>query len=202
MLRPSGDNFLPTRCRCPAPKCLGPTWAGAGSDFPGAWPRRPRQHAKLANLGAERSCRRPAVRPGRDTGVIDVTDRGGIAALAGCRPGGRQPGIVPLPARRFARLTAAGVGGRRPGPVDAERPAPRAGRHRTKGKSTTPRSPRHLIARLGYRVMVGGNIGARRTPRGDAPVWQGRVAMTTGSWGPLPGHRSCTASPRVVAPPR
>ena len=116
---------------------------------------------KLAALGAE-----PVLVDDRPSEPVDgrpvlVTGDGGLAALEACDVVVKTPGMSRY-RPEVARLTAAGV------PVTgglglwlAE-----AVRRRvlvvtgTKGKSTTSSVAGHLIRGLGYRCMVGGNIGA------------------------------------------
>ncbi len=93
------------------------------------------------------------------------TDGPGLAALAGCEAVVKTPGISRY-SREAAQLRAAGVslvGGL--GLWLAEAAASRSALDRvvavtgTKGKSTTSSVLGHLLAGLGKRVLVGGNIG-------------------------------------------
>ena len=107
-----------------------------------------------------------------------VTDDGGLAALEGCDAVVKTPGLSRY-RPELARLSARGVPvagglGLWLAEADLRRVLCVTG---TKGKSTTSSVTGHLIGGLGYRVMVGGNIGA---PPYDPEAGQA-VTMTTGS---------------------
>jgi UDP-N-acetylmuramoyl-L-alanine---L-glutamate ligase len=116
---------------------------------------------KLATLGAE-----PVLVDDRPSEPVDgrqvlVTGDGGLAALQACDAVVKTPGMSRY-RPEVARLTAAGVPvtgglGLWLAEADLRRVLCVTG---TKGKSTTSSVAGHLIRGLGYRCMVGGNIGA------------------------------------------
>jgi UDP-N-acetylmuramoyl-L-alanine---L-glutamate ligase len=94
-----------------------------------------------------------------DPGVL-ATGAGGLEALLSCEIVVKSPGISPYGAA-VSRLAAAGVTlvgglGLWLAGADRSRVACITG---TKGKSTTTAIAGHLLDRLGYRALVGGNIG-------------------------------------------
>ncbi|HEU5389924.1 MAG TPA: UDP-N-acetylmuramoyl-L-alanine--D-glutamate ligase [Streptosporangiaceae bacterium] len=115
---------------------------------------------KLATLGAE-----PVLVDDRPSAPVDghqvlVTADGGLAALAACDAVVKTPGMSRY-RPEMARLAAAGVPvagglGLWLAEADLRRVLVVTG---TKGKSTTSSVTGHLIRGLGYRCMVGGNIG-------------------------------------------
>jgi UDP-N-acetylmuramoylalanine--D-glutamate ligase len=145
----------------PAPKLA---WSDLAGARVGIWGLGREGHAslrKLATLGAE-----PVLVDDRPSAPVDgrpvlVTDDGGLAALAACDAVVKTPGMSRY-RPEIARLTAAGVPvagglGLWLAEADLRRVLVVTG---TKGKSTTSSVAGHLIRGLGYRVMVGGNIGA------------------------------------------
>jgi len=118
---------------------------------------------KLRSLGVEPVLVDDSPQPGIP-GPVLATGDGGLDALARCEIVVKTPGISPYaPAADYLR--AAGVtlvGGlglwlREMAEADRSRVVCVTG---TKGKSTTSAVLGHLLGRLGYRAMVGGNFGA------------------------------------------
>lgn len=105
------------------------------------------------------------------------TDRGGLEALAGCEVVVKTPGISryrpEVAVLEGAGVVIAGGLGLWLEEADRSRVACITG---TKGKSTTTAVAGHLLAGLGYRCLVGGNIG--RLPYD--PEITGRAAGTGG----------------------
>jgi UDP-N-acetylmuramoylalanine--D-glutamate ligase len=145
----------------PAPKL---SWSDLAGARVGIWGLGREGHAslrKLATLGAD-----PVLVDDRPSGPVEghpvlVTADGGLAALAGCDAVVKTPGMSRY-RPELAQLTAAGVPvagglGLWLAEADLRRVLCVTG---TKGKSTTSSVAGHLIGGLGYRVMVGGNIGA------------------------------------------
>jgi UDP-N-acetylmuramoylalanine--D-glutamate ligase len=139
-------------------------WSDLAGARVGIWGLGREGHAslrKLATLGAE-----PVLVDDRPSDPVDgrpvlVTDDGGLAALAACDAVVKTPGMSRY-RPEIAQLTAAGVPvagglGLWLAEADLRRVLVVTG---TKGKSTTSSVAGHLIGALGYRVMVGGNIGA------------------------------------------
>jgi UDP-N-acetylmuramoylalanine--D-glutamate ligase len=139
-------------------------WSDLAGARVGIWGLGREGHAslrKLATLGAE-----PVLVDDRPSDPVDglpvlVTDDGGLAALAACDVVVKTPGMSRY-RPELARLAAAGVPvagglGLWLAEADLRRVLVVTG---TKGKSTTSSVAGHLIRGLGYRVMVGGNIGA------------------------------------------
>jgi UDP-N-acetylmuramoyl-L-alanine---L-glutamate ligase len=144
----------------PAPKLA---WSDLAGARVGIWGLGREGHAslrKLATLGAE-----PVLVDDRPSDPVDgrpvlVTDDGGLAALAACDAVVKTPGMSRY-RPEIAQLTAAGVPvagglGLWLAEADLRRVLVVTG---TKGKSTTSSVAGHLIGALGYRVLVGGNIG-------------------------------------------
>jgi UDP-N-acetylmuramoylalanine--D-glutamate ligase len=140
------------------------SWSDLAGARVGVWGLGREGHAslrKLAALGAE-----PVLVDDRPSGPVDghpvlVTADGGLAALAACDVVVKTPGMSRY-RPELARLTALGVPvagglGLWLAEADLRRVLVVTG---TKGKSTTSSVAGHLIRGLGYRVMVGGNIGA------------------------------------------
>jgi UDP-N-acetylmuramoylalanine--D-glutamate ligase len=145
----------------PAPKLA---WSDLAGARVGIWGLGREGHAslrKLATLGAE-----PVLVDDRPSGPVEghpvlVTSDGGLAALMSCDAVVKTPGMSRY-RPELAQLTAAGVPvagglGLWLAEADLRRVLVVTG---TKGKSTTSSVAGHLIGGLGYRVMVGGNIGA------------------------------------------
>jgi UDP-N-acetylmuramoyl-L-alanine---L-glutamate ligase len=139
-------------------------WSDLAGARVGIWGLGREGHAslrKLATLGAE-----PVLVDDRPSGPVEghpvlVTADGGLAALAGCDAVVKTPGMSRY-RPELAQLAAAGVPvagglGLWLAEADLRRVLVVTG---TKGKSTTSSVTGHLIGGLGYRVMVGGNIGA------------------------------------------
>jgi UDP-N-acetylmuramoylalanine--D-glutamate ligase len=140
------------------------SWSDLAGARVGVWGLGREGHAslrKLATLGAE-----PILVDDRPSGPVDghpvlVTADGGLAALAACDAVVKTPGMSRY-RPELAQLAAAGVPvagglGLWLAEADLRRVLVVTG---TKGKSTTSSVAGHLIRGLGYRVMVGGNIGA------------------------------------------
>jgi UDP-N-acetylmuramoyl-L-alanine---L-glutamate ligase len=145
----------------PAPKLSWSDLAGARVGIWGLGREGRASLRKLATLGAE-----PVLVDDRPSGPVEgrpvlVTGDGGLAALEGCDAVVKTPGMSRY-RPEMARLAAAGVPvagglGLWLAEADLRRVLCVTG---TKGKSTTSSVAGHLIGGLGYRVMVGGNIGA------------------------------------------
>jgi UDP-N-acetylmuramoylalanine--D-glutamate ligase len=144
------------------------SWSDVAGARVGIWGLGREGHAslrKLATLGAE-----PVLVDDRLLGPalpisgghqVLVTADGGLAALEACDVVVKTPGMSRY-RPEVARLTAAGVPvtgglGLWLAEADLRRVLVVTG---TKGKSTTSSVAGHLIRGLGYRCMVGGNIGA------------------------------------------
>jgi UDP-N-acetylmuramoylalanine--D-glutamate ligase len=144
------------------------SWSDVAGARVGIWGLGREGHAslrKLATLGAE-----PVLVDDRLSGPalpisgghqVLVTADGGLAALEACDVVVKTPGMSRY-RPEVARLTAAGVPvtgglGLWLAEADLRRVLVVTG---TKGKSTTSSVAGHLIRGLGYRCMVGGNIGA------------------------------------------
>ena len=140
------------------------SWSDLAGARVGVWGLGREGHAslrKLATLGAE-----PVLVDDQPSGPVDghpvlVTGDGGLAALEACDAVVKTPGMSRY-RPEVARLTAAGVPvtgglGLWLAEADLRRVLVVTG---TKGKSTTSSVAGHLIRGLGYRCMVGGNIGA------------------------------------------
>jgi len=96
------------------------------------------------------------------TGHAVATSRGGLEALLTCEVVVKTPGVSPYTSSAVRDLDSAGIpvaGGLSLwlGEADLTRVVCITG---TKGKSTTSAVAGHLLAGLGYRCLVGGNIGA------------------------------------------
>lgn len=140
------------------------SWSDLAGARVGIWGLGREGHAslrKLAALGAE-----PVLVDDRPSGPVDghpvlVTGDGGLAALEGCDAVVKTPGMSRY-RPEMAQLAAAGVPvagglGLWLAEADLRRVLCVTG---TKGKSTTSSVAGHLIRGLGFRCMVGGNIGA------------------------------------------
>jgi UDP-N-acetylmuramoyl-L-alanine---L-glutamate ligase len=140
------------------------SWSDLAGARVGIWGLGREGHAslrKLATLGAE-----PVLVDDRPSEPVDghpvlVTADGGLAALEACDAVVKTPGMSRY-RPEMAQLAAAGVPvagglGLWLAEADLRRVLVVTG---TKGKSTTSSVAGHLIRGLGYRVMVGGNIGA------------------------------------------
>jgi UDP-N-acetylmuramoylalanine--D-glutamate ligase len=139
------------------------SWSDLAGARVGIWGLGREGHAslrKLATLGAE-----PVLVDDRPSGPVDghpvlVTADGGLAALEACDVVVKTPGLSRY-RPELARLAAAGVPvagglGLWLAEADLRRVLVVTG---TKGKSTTSAVAGHLIRGLGYRCLVGGNIG-------------------------------------------
>jgi UDP-N-acetylmuramoyl-L-alanine---L-glutamate ligase len=144
------------------------SWSDLAGARVGVWGLGREGHAslrKIATLGAE-----PVLVDDRPSGPslpiygghpVLATADGGLAALEACDAVVKTPGMSRY-RPEMARLAAAGVPvagglGLWLAEADLRRVLVVTG---TKGKSTTSSVTGHLIGGLGYRVMVGGNIGA------------------------------------------
>ncbi len=140
-----------------------------------AWSDLPGRRVGIYGLGVEgraslRACRALGVEPvlvddkpgdAADLGApVRATDDGGLAALADCDVVIKAPGVsrYGAPVRRLLDAGVAVVGGLGLwlAGADLTRVLIVTG---TKGKSTTTAIAGHLLARWGYRVLIGGNIG-------------------------------------------
>jgi UDP-N-acetylmuramoyl-L-alanine---L-glutamate ligase len=139
------------------------SWSDLAGARVGIWGLGREGHAslrKLAALGAE-----PVLVDDRPSAPVDgrpvlVTGDGGLAALEACDAVVKTPGMSRY-RPELARLTAAGVpvaGGLGLWLAEADRRRVLVVTG-TKGKSTTSSVAGHLIRGLGYRCLVGGNIG-------------------------------------------
>jgi len=139
------------------------SWSDLAGARVGIWGLGREGHAslrKLATLGAE-----PVLVDDRPADPVDghqvlVTADGGLAALEACDAVVKTPGMSRY-RPEMARLAAAGVPvagglGLWLAEADLRRVLVVTG---TKGKSTTSSVTGHLIRGLGYRCLVGGNIG-------------------------------------------
>jgi UDP-N-acetylmuramoyl-L-alanine---L-glutamate ligase len=140
------------------------SWSDLAGARVGIWGLGREGHAslrKLTALGAE-----PVLVDDRPSEPVDghpvlVTGDGGLAALKACDAVVKTPGMSRY-RPEMAQLAAAGVPvagglGLWLAEADLRRVLVVTG---TKGKSTTSSVAGHLIRGLGYRCMVGGNIGA------------------------------------------
>jgi UDP-N-acetylmuramoyl-L-alanine---L-glutamate ligase len=139
------------------------SWSDLAGARVGVWGLGREGHAslrKLATLGAE-----PVLVDDRPSEPVDghpvlVTGDGGLAALEACDAVVKTPGLSRY-RPEMAQLAAAGVPvagglGLWLAEADLRRVLVVTG---TKGKSTTSSVAGHLITGLGYRCLVGGNIG-------------------------------------------
>jgi len=140
------------------------SWSDLAGARVGVWGLGREGHAnlrKLLALGAEPVLvddQPPAATDGRP---VFATAAGGLAALQRCDVVVKTPGLSRY-RPEVARLTALGIPvvgglGLWLAEADLRRVLVVTG---TKGKSTTSSVTGHLLAGLGYRCMVGGNIGA------------------------------------------
>ena len=145
----------------PRPKL---SWSDLAGTRAGIWGLGREGHAnlrKLLALGAE-----PVLVDDRPSGPVDgrpvlATADGGLAALQRCDVVVKTPGLSRY-RPEVARLSVAGIPvvgglGLWLAEADLRRVLCVTG---TKGKSTTSSLTGHLLTGLGYRCMVGGNIGA------------------------------------------
>jgi UDP-N-acetylmuramoyl-L-alanine---L-glutamate ligase len=140
------------------------SWSDLAGARVGLWGLGREGHAnlrKLASMGVEPILvdDRPQANP--DGLPVLATSEGGLAALEQCDVVVKTPGLSRY-RPEVARLSALGipvVGGL--GLWFAEADLRRVlGVTGTKGKSTTSSVTGHLLTQLGYRCMIGGNIGA------------------------------------------
>src|SRR5689334_5214095 len=164
----------------PVPVSSGPTtgprlklsWSDLAGTRAGIWGLGREGHAnlrKLLALGAE-----PVLVDDHPTGPVDgrpvlATADGGLAALQRCDVVVKTPGLSRY-RPEVAHLSAAGIPvvgglGLWLAEADLRRVLCVTG---TKGKSTTSSLTGHLLTGLGYRCMVGGNIGAVPYDPGNA----------------------------------
>jgi UDP-N-acetylmuramoyl-L-alanine---L-glutamate ligase len=132
--------------------------------------------------------------PAAGAGVV-ATDEGGLDALARCEVVVKAPGISrhQPPCRGLEAAGVAVVGGLGLWleEVDRRRVLATTG---TKGKSTTTAVVGHLLARWGYRVVLGGNIGK--------PPWDPSVPTDADWWAiEVSSYQATdvTSAPAVVA---
>jgi UDP-N-acetylmuramoylalanine--D-glutamate ligase len=153
----------------PRPKL---SWSDLAGTRAGIWGLGREGHAnlrKLLALGAE-----PVLVDDRPSGPVDgrpvfATADGGLAALQRCDVVVKTPGLSRY-RPEVAQLSAAGIPvvgglGLWLAEADLRRVLCVTG---TKGKSTTSSLTGHLLTGLGYRCMVGGNIGAVPYDPGNA----------------------------------
>ena len=153
----------------PRPKL---SWSDLAGTRAGIWGLGREGHAnlrKLLALGAE-----PVLVDDRPSGPVDgrpvlATADGGLAALQRCDVVVKTPGLSRY-RPEVARLSVAGIPvvgglGLWLAEADLRRVLCVTG---TKGKSTTSSLTGHLLTGLGYRCMVGGNIGAVPYDPGNA----------------------------------
>ncbi len=162
-----------------APKMAWPDLAGARV---GVWGLGREGHANLRKLLAMDV--EPVLVDDRPSGPVAglpvlVTGDGGLAALERCDVVVKTPGLSRY-RPEVARLAALGVPvvgglGLWLAEADLRRVLVVTG---TKGKSTTSSVTAYLLAGLGYRCMLGGNIGA---PPYDPADPAGPATSTTGS---------------------
>ena len=140
------------------------SWSDLAGARVGVWGLGREGHAnlrKLLALGVE-----PVLVDDQPSAAVDgrrvlVTGDGGLAALQGCDVVVKTPGLSRY-RPEVARLTELGIPvvgglGLWLAEADLRRVLVVTG---TKGKSTTSSVTGHLLAGLGYRCMLGGNIGA------------------------------------------
>ena len=140
------------------------SWSDLAGARAGIWGLGREGHAnlrKLLSLGAE-----PVLVDDHPAGPVDdlpvlAAGDGGLAALRGCDVVVKTPGLSRY-RPEVAQLSAAGIPvvgglGLWLAEADLRRVLCVTG---TKGKSTTSSLTGHLITGLGYRCLVGGNIGA------------------------------------------
>jgi UDP-N-acetylmuramoylalanine--D-glutamate ligase len=148
------------------------SWSDLAGTRAGIWGLGREGHAnlrKLLTLGAE-----PVLVDDRPAGPVDghpvlATADGGLAALQRCDVVVKTPGLSRY-RPEVAHLSAAGIPvvgglGLWLAEADLRRVLCVTG---TKGKSTTSSLTGHLLTGLGYRCMVGGNIGAVPYDPGNA----------------------------------
>ncbi|GAA4535230.1 UDP-N-acetylmuramoyl-L-alanine--D-glutamate ligase [Pseudonocardia xishanensis] len=143
-----------------------------------SWADLPGRRVGVLGLGREgeanvRACRVRDIEPvlvddrPRAAGVL-ATGAGGLEALLDCDVVIKTPGVSPygptVRALAAAKVPVVGGLGLWLAGADRSRVACITG---TKGKSTTTAIAGHLLTRLGYRALVGGNIGV---PPFDPPV--------------------------------
>jgi UDP-N-acetylmuramoyl-L-alanine---L-glutamate ligase len=144
----------------PRPKL---SWSDLAGARVGVWGLRREGHAsvrKLRALGVEPVLVDDDPPPEADSCPVLITGEGGLAALEHCDVVVKTPGISRY-RPEVARLSALGISvvgglGLWLAEADLRRVACLTG---TKGKSTTASVMGHLLTRLGYRSMLGGNIG-------------------------------------------
>ena len=187
---PAAPRRRPLRARCAMRPTL--SWsdlAGRAGRRLGPGRRGRPTSRKLAELGVDAGAGRRPRRPpaGSTAGPSSPRPTAGSTALARCDVVVKTPGISRY-RPEVAALAARGIaGGRRARACGWPRPtAPGCvcitG---TKGKSTTTAIAGHLLARLGHRVLVGGNLGL---PPYD-PAAAGPTPTLGGRGVELPGHR-------------
>src|SRR5579871_885710 len=135
------------------------SWSDLAGTRVGVWGLGREGHANLRKL---RALRAEAVLVDDRPDALDVlaTDEGGLAALQRCDVVVKTPGLSRY-RPEVAQLSAAGIPvvgglGLWLAEADLRRVLCVTG---TKGKSTTSSLTGHLLTGLGYRCMVGGNIG-------------------------------------------
>ena len=176
--RASSRRYSPSRSHDPA---SGRSWAGptCAAARVGVWglgregEREPAQ-AALARRRARARGRQPHAGEAGDEHVLATAD-GGLDALLRCEVVIKTPGISSYSPQadrlRQAGVMLAGGLGLWLQEADRDRVVCVTG---TKGKSTTSSILGHLLTGLGYRAMVGGNIGAAPYDpalAGDCDYW-------------------------------
>jgi UDP-N-acetylmuramoyl-L-alanine---L-glutamate ligase len=145
----------------PRPKLA---WSDLTGARVGIWGLGREGHAnlrKLASLGVEPVLVDDHPQPDPDGRPVLATSEGGLAALEQCDAVVKTPGLSRY-RPEVARLSGLGIPvvgglGLWLAEADLRRVLCVTG---TKGKSTTSSVTGHLLTQLGYRCMVGGNIGA------------------------------------------
>ena len=157
------------------------SWSDLTGARVGVWGLGREGHAnlrKLASLGVEPILVDDRPQPDLDGRPVLATSQGGLAALEQCDVVVKTPGLSRY-RPEVARLSGLGIPvvgglGLWLAEADLRRVLCVTG---TKGKSTTSSVTGHLLTQLGYRCMVGGNIGAspydpaEESGSGDFDYW-------------------------------
>jgi UDP-N-acetylmuramoylalanine--D-glutamate ligase len=160
------------------------SWTDLAGARVGVWGLGVEGQANVRRLVADRSGAVPVLVDDRGEAVraealpravVLAPSAGGLDALAGCDVVVKSPGISrhAAPCRALVDAGVAVVGGLGLWLEGADRGRV-LGTTGTKGKSTTTAIAGHLLARWGYRVVIGGNIGL--------PPWDPRVPADADWW--------------------